>query len=83
MQDTVVSDAGSWSLDEDQRSRLSELHALLGRPLPFGTASAMLGFLLSVAGGKLLEKDPFMMETLRVAREAHREEMLVSGGSIF
>ena len=38
-----------WSLDEDQRSRLLELHQLLGEPLPFGTASAMLGFLLAAS----------------------------------
>jgi len=76
MQDTKVADAGGWSLDEDQRARLLELHALLGKPLPFGTAAAMLGFLLAAGGAKHLEKDPFMSEALRVAREAHREEML-------
>ena len=34
MQDTPLAAAGDWALDESQRGRLAELHALLGERAP-------------------------------------------------
>jgi len=83
MQDTPAAAAGDWALDESQRARLLELHALLRLPPSMGTAAAMLGLLLASAGGAGLEKEPFFAEALSAARTAHREELLASGGSLF
>lgn len=83
MQDTLAADAGSWRLDESQRSRLGELHDLLGHPLPFGTPASVLGFVLSLAGGGSLESHPFLAEAVRASRDAHRQELLADSGALF
>jgi len=83
VQDTFAADAADWGLDESQRSRLLELHSLLGLPAVYETASAMLGLLLATGGGSQLENDRFLVKALHGARAGHREEVLAKGGAFF
>lgn len=75
MQDAVASEAGGWTLDEVQRGKLLELHALLGLRGAW-TPPALLGMMLSAVACGELDSLTFFTEVVGSARDAHREELL-------